>query len=192
MIHIDVMDGHFVPNITIGPMVVSHLRKLTQLPFDVHLMIERPEDHIDSFIEAGADIITVHAEACSHLHKTIQSIKQKGVKAGVSLNPGTPLSYIEWIIEDVDMVLIMTVNPGFGGQSYIESCTRKVHDLKRLLDSRGLSVDIQVDGGIGLNNIYKVTEAGANVIVSGSAVFNAPDMKAFIKALKEHCCIIDA
>ncbi|MDF2523965.1 MAG: ribulose-5-phosphate 3-epimerase [Clostridiales bacterium] len=185
LVHIDVMDGHFVPNITIGPLVVKAVRKLTTIPFDVHLMIQNPDDYIDSFIDAGADIISVHAEAATHLHRTLQKIRQAGIKAAVSLNPATSLSEIEWILDEVDMILIMTVNPGFGGQSYIEAMTEKIRTLRAMIQSKGLNVDIQVDGGIGQNNIYKVTEAGANVIVSGSAIFNAPDMSEYIKGLRD-------
>jgi len=185
IIHIDVMDGHFVPNITIGPPVVKSLRKTTDLVFDVHLMIENPDNYIDSFAEAGADIISVHVEACTHLNRTIQKIKDKGIKAAVALNPATSLSTLDWIIEDVDMILLMTVNPGFGGQKYIESVTAKVRELRERLKSRGLDTDIEVDGGIDLTNIYRVTEAGANVIVAGSTIYNAPDTVAIIHDLRE-------
>lgn len=185
IIHIDVMDGHFVPNITIGPNVVRCLRKATGLPFDVHLMIENPDSYIDDFIDAGTDIISVHAECCYHLNRTIQKIKQRGVKAAVALNPATSLSAVDWILGDVDMVLIMTVNPGFGGQKYISPMTEKVRELRKLVENKGLGIDIEVDGGIDLSNIYKVTEAGANVIVAGSTIFNAPDTAQIIKDLKE-------
>jgi ribulose-phosphate 3-epimerase len=185
LIHIDVMDGHFVPNITIGPPVVKCLRTVTKLPFDVHLMISEPDKYIDDFANAGADIISVHAECCWHLNRTIQSIKQKGIQAAVALNPATSLSTIEWILDDVDMVLLMTVNPGFGGQSYIDSVTEKVRQLRNMITSRTLDIDIEVDGGIDLSNIYRVTEAGANVIVAGSTVYKAKDTKKIIKELKE-------
>ncbi len=185
LIHIDVMDGHFVPNITIGPPVVKALRSITKLPFDVHLMIQNPDNYIDAFADAGADIISVHVEACTHLHRTLQKIKQRGVKAAVALNPATSLSTLDWVLHEADMILLMTVNPGFGGQSFIEASTEKIRELRNWLNSKGLSIDIEIDGGIGHENIYKVTEAGANVIVSGSAVFNAPDMSSFIKGLKE-------
>jgi len=184
LIHIDVMDGHFVPNIAIGPPVIKCLRPVTDLEFDVHLMISDPDKYIDDFVAAGADIISVHVEACIHLHRTIQNIKQKNVKAAVALNPATPLSTIEWIINDVDMVLLMTVNPGFGGQAYIDIVTEKVRQLKKLITGRKLNVDIEVDGGIDLSNIYKVTEAGANVIVAGSTVYKAEDTKKIISDLK--------
>lgn len=185
LVHIDVMDGHFVPNITLGPLVVKAVRKFTTLPFDVHLMISKPDDYIDSFINAGADVITVHAEALTHLHRTLQKIRQSGKKAAVALNPATPLTEVEWILGDVDMILLMTVNPGFGGQSYIESMTEKIRTLRGMIKARGLDVDIQIDGGIGHENIYKVTEAGANVIVSGSAIFNAPNMSEYIQGLRD-------
>jgi len=185
LIHIDVMDGHFVPNISIGPPVVKSLRKVTQLPFDVHLMIENPGEYIDSFADAGADIITVHAECCSHLNRVIQRIKQRGIKASVSLNPATSLSSLDWILEDLDMVLLMTVNPGYGGQSYIDAITEKVRQLKGIIVNKGLKVDIEVDGGIDPSNIYRVTEAGANVLVAGTTVFAAPDTHQIIKELKE-------
>lgn len=185
IIHIDVMDGHFVPNITLGPPIVKALRKTTSLPFDVHLMIDNPDNYIESFADAGADIITVHAECCYHLHRTIQSIKQRGVKAGVVLNPATPLSALDWILSDLDMVLLMTVNPGFGGQSFIEAVTEKVRKLRAIVDDNEYSIDIEVDGGIDLGNVYKITEAGANVLVAGTTVFKAPDMAKVIAELKE-------
>jgi ribulose-phosphate 3-epimerase len=184
LIHIDVMDGHFVPNITIGPPVVKSLRKVTGLKFDVHLMIENPESYIDSFIDAGADIVSVHVETCNHLNRVIQMIKSRGKKAAVALNPATSLSTIEWILSEVDMILLMTVNPGFGGQVYIEAMTEKIKDLKGLIDTKRLKIDIEVDGGIDLTNIGKVTGAGANVIVAGSTVFNATNTSEIIKQLK--------
>ena len=185
MVHVDVMDGMFVPNITIGAPVVKALRKHTKLPFDVHLMIENPDKHIDDFVKAGSDIITVHEEATTHLHRTIQKIKGHGVKCGVALNPATPLENIKWILNDVDMILLMTVNPGFGGQSYIESMTQKVRELRNMIDERGLNIDIEVDGGISTKNIQMVAEAGANVLVSGSTIFNAKDMKQTVLDLKK-------
>jgi len=188
MIHIDVMDGHFVPNITIGPLVLKALRPVTPLPFDVHLMISNPDKYIDSFIDAGADIITVHAEGCHHLHRIVQSIRQKGKKAAVALNPATPLSELDWVLPDLDMVLIMTVNPGYPAQKYTESMTEKIRAMRNIIRERGLDTDIQIDGGIDLDNIHRVTEAGANVIVSGSAVFNAPDAGEFIRLLREKAC----
>lgn len=185
MVHIDVMDGHFVPNISIGPPVIKCIRKCTNIPFDVHLMIENPQLYIDDFVDAGADIITVHAEACTHLHRVVEYIKKKDIKAGVALNPSTPLSELDWVSDCIDMVLVMTVNPGFGGQSYISSMTEKVRDLERMRIQKGLRFDIEVDGGIDLSNIYTVTEAGANVIVAGSTVYKAPDARYIIQKLKE-------
>lgn len=184
-IHIDVMDGLFVPNITVGPPVIAALRKVTNLPFDVHLMIENAERYIDDFIDAGADIVSVHAEANSHLSRVVQKIKLRGKKASVVLNPATPLSSLEWILNDIDMVLLMTVNPGFGGQTYIEWVTEKIRDLRKLVSAKGINIDIEVDGGIELSNVYKVTEAGANVIVAGSAIFNSPDVSDAIRKLRE-------
>lgn len=170
-LHIDVMDGAFVPSLSLGFPVIKSLRKVTDMVFDVHLMICDPDRYIDEFVAAGADIITVHAEACTHLNRTIAAIKEKGVKAGVVLNPATPVTVLDYILEEVDMVLLMTVNPGFGGQKYIESCTRKIQELRKMITDRGLSVDIEVDGGIKLDNARKVLDAGANVLVAGSAVF---------------------
>ncbi len=185
MIHIDVMDGHFVPNITIGPAVVKSLRKTTKLPFDVHLMIENADLYIDSFIDAGADIISVHVENNPHIHRTLQLIKRGGGKAAVALNPSTPLSALEWLLDDVDMVLLMTVNPGFGGQSFIEGMTDKIRELRQMANRKGLKLDIEVDGGIDTGNIYRITEAGANVIVTGSAIYNAPDTVGVISSLRQ-------
>lgn len=184
-VHIDVMDGHFVPNISIGPPVIKAIRKYTNLPFDVHLMISNPDKYIDDFVNAGADIITVHAEACVHLNRTIQTIKEKNVKAGVVLNPATSLSALDWILDSIDMVLLMSVNPGFGGQKYIESCTPKITELRKKIDAMNLDVEIEVDGGIGPDNIGKVTQAGADVVVAGSAVFKYKDLGEAVRALKE-------
>lgn len=185
LIHIDVMDGHFVPNITFGPPVVKALRKTTGLVFDVHLMIENPDQYIDSFADAGADIISVHVESCYHLNRTVQKIRQAGKKAAVALNPATSISTADWILGDVDMVLLMTVNPGFGGQSYIESMTEKIRSLRRIINDKGYNIDIEVDGGIDLTNIYRVTEAGANVIVAGSTIYKAEDTVQIIRELRE-------
>ncbi|MFK7845460.1 MAG: ribulose-phosphate 3-epimerase [Rhodothermales bacterium] len=173
-LHVDVMDGHFVPNITIGPLVVNALKPLSQetgAPLDVHLMIENPELYIKAFADAGSHRITVHAEACTHLHRTIQQIREAGVNAGVTLNPATPLSAIEEILPYVDLVLIMTVNPGFGGQQYIPTSTQKIRRLRRQLNERGLTPFVQVDGGIKVNNVMEAVSAGADVIVAGSAIF---------------------
>lgn len=175
-IHVDVMDGHFVPNITLGPPIVAAIRPYTKLPLDVHLMISRPDDYIRAFAEAGADLISVHAEACVHLHRTVQAIRKEGVKAGVVLNPATPLAALEHILEDVDLVLLMTVNPGFGGQKFIASMVPKIAALRRMLDERGLDrVHIEVDGGINEETAPLVKQAGANVLVAGNAVFAESD-----------------
>ena len=171
-IHVDVMDGHFVPNITIGPLVVKALRPITKLPLDVHLMIENPEFYIEDFSKAGADIITVHQEATPHLHRTIQQIHDLGIKAGVSLNPSTSVRTLDEIICDVDLILIMSVNPGFGGQSYIHSCTNKIRKVREMLDERGFSADLEVDGGVNVDTVNEVISAGANAFVAGSAIFN--------------------
>lgn len=184
LIHIDIMDGHFVPNITIGPQVVKSLREVTQKPFDVHLMISNPDEYIEKFADAGADIITVHAEASKHLNRTIQLIKNCGKKAAVALNPATSLSVLDYVLHDLDMVLLMTVNPGFGGQTYLEFCTKKIESLNKLIIQNALDVNIEVDGGIDVNNIFKVTRAGANIIVAGSAIFNTPDVGEAIKQLR--------
>ena len=171
-IHFDVMDGAFVNNISFGIPVLKSVRKITDCVLDVHLMIERPERYVHEFAEAGADIITVHAEATDHLDAVIEMIKREKVMAGVALNPSTPLSEIEYILPKVDMVLIMSVNPGFGGQAFIPYCLDKISDLSRLLDKKGLKTDIEVDGGVTLQNVSEIVEAGANIIVAGSAVFN--------------------
>lgn len=184
-IHVDVMDGQFVPNITIGPPVVAALRKVTRLPLDVHLMIAHPDRYIPDFAEAGADIIVVHAEACTHLHRSIQLIRSLGKRAGVSLNPATPLSCLEYVLADLDLVLLMTVNPGFGGQSFIEACLPKIHALRAMLDKRGLEAELEVDGGVKVDNISRISHAGADVFVAGSAVFGSSDYLATISALKQ-------
>lgn len=185
-LHIDVMDGHFVPNITLGPAIVKSLRKDVNMVFDTHLMIENPDNYIKDFVDAGSDLIVVHQEACKHLHRTIQNIKSYNVKAGVALNPATPIEAIKHVIEDVDMVLIMTVNPGFGGQSFIEGMIEKIKELKQLIDDKNLNVDIQVDGGIKPSNIDKVVKAGANVIVAGSAIFNSDNIAETVKQMREN------
>lgn len=183
-IHVDVMDGHFVPNITIGPLVVAAVRKVTKLPLDVHLMITEPERYIADFAKAGSDIITVHAEASVHLHRTIAQIKEFRIRAGVSINPSTPLSIIEHVIEDADLVLVMTVNPGFGGQKFIRTMLPKIAELRRLIDNKGLAVEIEVDGGVTLENISDISRAGADSFVAGSAVFGNKDYKKTIMELK--------
>ena len=184
-LHVDVMDGHFVPNITIGPAVVKSLRAKSSLVFDVHLMIDNPELYINDFAEAGADIITVHAEASVHLHRLLQMIKAKGLKAGMALNPATPVNVLEHIIEDLDMVLIMSVNPGFGGQRFINSAYEKISKVRSLIEKKNLSVDLQVDGGIGPDNIRQVVMSGANIIVAGSAIFNSGNIPETIRIMKE-------
>ncbi len=185
-VHVDVMDGHFVPNITIGPLVVGGLRPVTDIPFDVHLMIENPDLYIPEFARVGADIITVHQEAVSHLHRTVQLIKSLGKQAGVSINPATPVSTLEVILADIDLVLIMSVNPGFGGQSFIESCLPKIKELREMIDARGLQIELEVDGGVKLDNIGRIAAAGADVFVAGSAVFGSDDYAGTIAGLKEN------
>lgn len=171
MLHIDVMDGMFVPSISLGFPVIESIRKDSGMIFDVHLMIKEPERYLERFAAAGADIITVHAEACLHLHRTIQQIRQLGKKCGVALNPATPLSALDYVLEDLDMVLLMTVNPGFGGQSFIPAMYEKIHGLRELITKKNLNIDIEVDGGIKTANVGRAIEAGANVLVAGSAVF---------------------
>ncbi|RSK26983.1 ribulose-phosphate 3-epimerase [Bacillus sp. HMF5848] len=184
-IHIDVMDGHFVPNITIGPLIVKAVRPLTNLVLDVHLMIENPDAYIDEFVQAGADIITVHVEACKHLHRTIQKIKSAGIKAGVVLNPHTPVSMIEHVLQDIDMVLLMTVNPGFGGQSFIESVLPKIKKTRELVDQFGLNVEIEVDGGVNEETAKLCVDAGADVLVAGSAIYNKADRSKAISQIRQ-------
>ena len=185
-IHVDVMDGKFVPNITVGPLVVESLRKVTKLPLDVHLMIENADLYIEDFANAGADIISVHAEACPHLHRTIESIKEKGAKAGVVLNPATTLFALDEIIEQVDMVLLMSVNPGFGGQKFIGSVLSKIELLRNTLDESGVELDLEVDGGIKPDNVASIKQAGANVLVAGSAIFGSGDYKKAIEDLRNN------
>ncbi len=183
-IHIDVMDGHFVPNITIGPLVVDAVRKITDLPLDVHLMIENADQYLEDFADAGADWITVHVEACRHLHRTIQRIKELGKKAGAVLNPATPLDTLDYVLEDVDLVMLMTVNPGFGGQSFITSGIEKVRQLKEMIDRKGLSVGIEIDGGVSPETIGPIAKAGANIFVAGSAIFGKDNYAREIKKMK--------
>jgi len=187
VIHIDVMDGHFVPNITIGPLVVKAVRRITDLPLDVHLMIEHADAYLDDFARAGADWITVHVETGYHLHRTIHRIKELGKKAGAVLNPATPLTSLEEILPDLDLVMLMTVNPGFGGQSFIESSLAKIKQLKKMIDDRGLSVGIEVDGGVSPKTIGPIAAAGANIFVAGSAVFGQNDYAKVIAELKGAC-----
>ncbi|MFD2371165.1 ribulose-phosphate 3-epimerase [Brevibacillus sp. GCM10020057] len=184
-IHVDVMDGHFVPNITIGPLIVEAIRPVTKLPLDVHLMIEEPDRYIPQFAKSGADWITVHQEACRHLHRTLYLIKEQGVKAGVVLNPATPLVTIEPVLPDLDMVLLMTVNPGFGGQKFIHSVVPKIKELRDMLDARGLGhVEIEIDGGVNAQTARLCEEAGATVLVAGSAVFNQSDRAQAIASIR--------
>jgi len=186
LLHVDVMDGRFVPNITIGPFVVEAIRKCATIPLDVHLMIVEPERYIDAFSGAGADIITVHPEATPHLQRAVARVRELGRKAGVALNPGTSLSAVEWVLQDVDMVLIMSVNPGFGGQAFLPASLAKIELLRSQIRRAKLDVDIQVDGGIKAENIGEVAAAGANVIVSGSGIFGTPDYKETIGRMKRN------
>ena len=183
-VHVDVMDGRFVPNLTLGPVVVEAVHKATRLPLDVHLMIIEPERYIEAFAEAGASLISVHVEACPHLHRTLQQIRHTGAKPSAVLNPSTPLVMIEDVLGDLEMVLLMSVNPGFGGQSFIPHTLDKVRRLRRMLDSAGLKVDIEVDGGVNADNAHSLIEAGADVLVAGTAIFHAKDYRAAIAALR--------
>jgi ribulose-phosphate 3-epimerase len=185
-VHVDVMDGHFVPNLTIGPVVVAAVRRATRLPLDVHLMIEDAERWVGAYAQAGADLIGIHAEACPHLHRTLHQIRDLGKRPCVVLNPATPLEAIEWVLGDVDQVLIMSVNPGFGGQQLISSALDKIRLLREMIRERGLAVDIEVDGGVKLDNVAAVVEAGADVIVSGSGIFGTKDYAATIAAMRAH------
>ena len=184
-IHVDVMDGRFVPNITIGPLVVEAVRRVTKLPIDAHLMIVEPERYVEAFAQAGADLVSVHAEVSPHLHRTLQAIRAAGARPSVALNPSTPLSALEWVLADCDMVLLMTVNPGFGGQRYIPECTEKVRQLRALADARGQALEIEVDGGIKADTVAEVAAAGANVFVAGTAVFGAKDYAAAIRGIRQ-------
>ena len=174
-VHVDVMDGHFVPNITIGPLIVDAARRSTNLPLDVHLMIKNPDHYVEAFVKAGADIVTVHQEACTHLHRTIQKIHELGAKAGVALNPGTSLETIRDVLPYLDLLLVMSVNPGFGGQSYIEASTAKLGRARAMLDEVGSDAELEVDGGVGVSNVEEIVNAGASVVVAGSAVYGHPD-----------------
>ncbi len=185
LIHVDVMDGHFVPNLTIGPMIVEVARKATRLPLDVHLMISNADLYLERYAQAGADIIAVHAEACTHLHRTVQAIRALGKKPCVVLNPATPLDAVEYVLEQLDMVLIMSVNPGFGGQSFIDAVLPKIEALRSRIEERCLDIDIEVDGGIKADNAARVASAGATVIVSGSGVFGAGDYRTAIQTMRE-------
>jgi ribulose-phosphate 3-epimerase len=184
-VHVDVMDGHFVPNLTIGPVVVEAVRRATKLPLDVHLMIEDAERWVGAYAKAGADMIGVHVEACPHLHRTIGQIRELGKKPTVVVNPATPIEAIEWVLRDVHMVLVMSVNPGFGGQSFIASAIEKIAALRRLIDDRGWTVEIEVDGGIKVDNVAEVVRAGANVLVSGSGIFGTKNYAATIAEMRK-------
>ncbi|MGD9677855.1 MAG: ribulose-phosphate 3-epimerase [Vulcanibacillus sp.] len=186
LIHVDVMDGHFVPSITIGPLVVESIRPITKLPLDVHLMVEQPDKHIENFIKSGADIISIHAEVTQHLHRTIYLIKNSGVKVAVALNPATPLNVLDYILKDLDMVLLMTVNPGYAGQTFIPNVLSKIKELRQTINYSGLKIDIQVDGGINNHTYKKVVEAGANILVAGSYVFGSENRETAIKELKKN------
>lgn len=183
-IHIDVMDGHFVPNITMGPLVVEAVRRSTALPLDVHLMIENPDQYVAEFSKAGADYISVQVETCTHLHRTLHLIKEHSVKAGAVLNPATPLTSLDWVLDDLDLVLVMSVNPGFGGQKFIASSLEKIRALRRLIDENHLKTLIQVDGGVNRGTVGDITRAGADVLVAGSAIFGSDDYQATIAELK--------
>ncbi len=183
-IHIDVMDGHFVPNLTVGPPMVEALRKVTSLPLDVHLMMTNPDEFIPEFAKAGADILTVHVEACPHLHRTVQAIKELNVKAGVSLNPATSTTTLEYILGDVDLVLVMSVNPGFGGQTFIDSSLEKIRQIRAMLADAKCSPYLEVDGGITVKNVASVLHAGANALVAGSAIFGSANMSDAIRQLR--------
>lgn len=185
LLHLDVMDGHFVPNITFGPPLVSALRKRTSLPFDVHLMVSDPDRLLLPFVEAGADYLTVHVEACPHLHRTLQRIREQGIKAGVSLNPSTPLSAIEWVKGEVDLILLMSVNPGWGGQTFIPATLTKIRELAEMAKRDSLAFELEVDGGIHANNCKEVAEAGATILVAGSFVFGSPDPAQAIRQMKK-------
>ncbi len=184
-IHIDVMDGHFVPNITIGPLIVEATRRVTALPLDVHLMIENPERYIKDFADAGASLISVQAEVCVHLHRTVQMIKEIGLRAGVVVNPSTPLSAIEWVLKYIDIVMIMSVNPGFGGQDFIPNSLDKIKDLHGMIENSGLSTLIEIDGGVNQKTIKNISDAGVDVFVAGSAIFGSPDYKKTIDRFRE-------
>ncbi|MFH1148504.1 MAG: ribulose-phosphate 3-epimerase [Pseudomonadota bacterium] len=185
LIHIDVMDGHFVPNITIGPLVVEAVRRITSLPLDVHLMISNPDQFIEEFARAGSDIVTVHVETCNHLNRTVSAIRKQGIKAGVVLNPATPLTTIEYLLDEIDMILLMSVNPGFGGQSFIPGIVRKISQLRELVDKLGLPVEIEVDGGINLETAKLAARAGADIFVAGSAVFGSSDYAETIISMRK-------
>ena len=185
IIHLDIMDGHFVPNLTFGPIIVKAIRSHTKLPFHVHLMVERPEDYIERVIEAGGDLVIVHVEACIHLQRVLSMIRDLGARSGVALNPATPLTTIEYVLDDLDLILIMSVNPGFGGQDFIPSVLPKIKRARRRIMKKGLQIEIAVDGGVNVETAPKIVEAGADVLVAGTAVFGKPDLKRAIQELRE-------
>jgi len=187
MIHIDVMDGHFVPNITVGPHVVEAIKKVTSIPLDVHLMIEEPDRFLKEFIKAGADLLTVHVEAPLHLHRTVHWIKESGIKVGVSLNPATPIGSLDHILPDLDLVLVMSVNPGFGGQEFIPRALDKIRALREIIREEGYKTEIEVDGGINVNNAGIVAKAGANILVMGNAFFNSKKYAEVVREVREAC-----
>jgi len=185
IIHLDIMDGHFVPNLTFGPIIVKAIRSYTKLPFYVHLMVEKPEDYIERVVEAGGDLVIVHVEACTHLQRVLSMIRDLGARSGVALNPATPLTTIEYVLDDLDLILIMSVNPGFGGQDFIPSVLPKIKRARRRVMKRGLEIEIAVDGGVNVETAPKIVEAGADVLVAGTAVFGKPDLKKAIQELRE-------
>jgi ribulose-phosphate 3-epimerase len=187
LIHIDVMDGCFVPNITVGPLVVKAIKKVSSLPLDVHLMIEEPDRYIEIFAESGADILTVHVEACMHLHRTIQKIRESNVRASVSLNPASPLSSLEFVLPEIDMVVLMSVNPGFGGQKFIKGVLPKIRALKEMIVEGNHRVDIEVDGGVNTDNAEEIAHAGADILVMGNAFFTAKDYSEVVRTVRERC-----
>lgn len=186
LLHIDIMDGHFVPNITIGPAIVAAIRKITRLPLDVHLMIENPDKYLPNFADAGADYLTVHAEAAVHLHRTVQWIREKGIKAGVSINPATPVSQLESIIADIDLVLLMSVNPGFGGQKFIPATMEKIRKVREMIKASGSHALIEIDGGVKQDNAKEIADAGADILVMGSAFFESGDYKTILEKLNDN------
>jgi len=190
-VHVDVMDGRYVPNLTIGPLVVEAVRRVTRAVVDVHLMIVEPERYVDAFAKAGADIITVHAEASTHLHRTLQHIRSLGKRAGVALNPHTPEDILRYVLPDLDLVLVMSVNPGFGGQSFIPAALDKLHAVRRMIDASGYAIDLEVDGGVKPGTARQVVAAGADVLVAGSAIFNTPDYRAAIEALRKDAALAE-
>jgi len=185
LLHIDIMDGHFVPNITFGPFIVDAIHRCTDLPLDVHLMIENPDQYIDAFIDAGSDLLSVHVEEVTHLNRTIKYIKDRGILAGVVLNPSTPLNTLDYILEYTDFVLLMSVNPGFGGQSFIDNTGKKIRQLKEIINNKALDVEIEVDGGIGLENAKEIAECGATIIVSGSGIFKTNNPEETVRKMQK-------